>query len=35
MAGCLRDAAPDAWGRRVILNRTFGRKGKDVTANWF
>ena len=30
MAGCLRDAAPDAWGRRVILNRTFGRKGKDV-----
>ena len=29
MAGCLRDAAPDAWGRRVILNRTFGRKGKD------
>ncbi len=30
MAACLRDAAPDAWGRRVILNRTFGRKGKDV-----
>ncbi|WP_116364679.1 type II toxin-antitoxin system HipA family toxin [Parahaliea mediterranea] len=30
MAGCLRDAAPDAWGRRVILNRTFGRKGKDT-----
>ena len=30
MAGCLRDAAPDAWGRRVILNRAFGRKGKDV-----
>ena len=30
MAGCLRDAAPDAWGRRVILNRFFGRKGKDV-----
>ena len=30
IAGCLRDAAPDAWGRRVILNRTFGRKGKDV-----
>ncbi len=30
VAGCLRDAAPDAWGRRVILNRTFGRKGKDV-----
>ncbi|WP_419909123.1 type II toxin-antitoxin system HipA family toxin [Hoeflea sp.] len=30
MAGCLRDAAPDAWGRRVILNRTFRRKSKDV-----
>ncbi|TXS92193.1 type II toxin-antitoxin system HipA family toxin [Parahaliea maris] len=30
MAGCLRDSAPDAWGRRVILNRTFGRKGKDI-----
>ena len=30
IAGCLRDAAPDAWGRRVILNRLFGRKGKNV-----
>ena len=30
MPGCLRDAAPDAWGRRVILNRTFGHQGKDV-----
>ena len=30
MAGCLRDASPDAWGRRVILNRAFGRKGKDM-----
>jgi len=30
MAGCLRDAAPDAWGRRVILNRFFGRRGRDV-----
>lgn len=26
MPGCLRDAAPDAWGRRVILNRMFGRE---------
>jgi serine/threonine-protein kinase HipA len=24
MPGCLRDAAPDAWGRRVILNKRFG-----------
>jgi len=30
MAGCLRDAAPDAWGRRIILNRIFGRSGNDV-----
>ena len=30
MAGCLRDAAPDAWGRRVILNRIFGRKGENA-----
>lgn len=30
MAGCLRDAAPDAWGRRVIINRKLGRKGKQI-----
>ena len=30
VAGCLRDAAPDAWGRRVILNRIFASKGKDA-----
>lgn len=30
---CLRDAAPDAWGRRVIINKLLGRQGKnaDVT----
>ena len=27
MPSSLRDAAPDAWGRRVILNRKFGVKG--------
>ncbi|MGE4552771.1 MAG: type II toxin-antitoxin system HipA family toxin [Desulfovibrionaceae bacterium] len=27
MPGCIRDAAPDAWGRRVILNRLLGRHG--------
>ena len=26
MAGCLRDGAPDAWGRRVIINRLTGLK---------
>lgn len=30
LAGCLRDGAPDAWGRRVILNRTLGRRGRDA-----
>jgi serine/threonine-protein kinase HipA len=30
MPGCLRDAAPDAWGRRVILNRKFGIKGDEL-----
>ena len=25
--GCIRDAAPDAWGRRVIINNKFGLKG--------
>lgn len=30
MPGCIRDAAPDAWGRRVILNRRFGAKGDEV-----
>ena len=30
MAGCLRDASPDAWGRRVILNRAFGGKFRDA-----
>ncbi|GEN29196.1 phosphatidylinositol kinase [Halovibrio variabilis] len=24
MAGCLRDGSPDAWGRRVIINRLMG-----------
>ena len=27
MANCLRDGAPDAWGRRVIINRLTGLKG--------
>lgn len=30
MPGCIRDAAPDAWGRRVILNRKFGIKGDEI-----
>ena len=27
MPGCIRDAAPDAWGRRVISNKMLGLKG--------
>ena len=30
MPGCIRDAAPDAWGRRVIINKQLGLKGADV-----
>ena len=30
MPNCIRDGAPDAWGRRVILNKKFGRKGRDA-----
>ncbi|MEO3388860.1 HipA domain-containing protein [Mesorhizobium sp. CAU 1741] len=26
MAGCIRDGSPDAWGRRVIINRLTGKK---------
>ena len=28
--GCIRDAAPDAWGRRVIVNRKLGLAGADT-----
>lgn len=30
LPSCIRDASPDAWGRRVIINRTLGLKGKDA-----
>lgn len=30
MPGCLRDAAPDAWGRRVIINQLLGGVGADA-----
>lgn len=30
MPNCIRDAAPDAWGRRVIVNKMLGHKGKDT-----
>jgi len=31
--GCIRDSAPDAWGRRVIINKKLGRKGKDTDTD--
>ncbi|MCP4235090.1 MAG: type II toxin-antitoxin system HipA family toxin [Aestuariibacter sp.] len=30
MPGCIRDSAPDAWGRRVIINRRLGYKGDNI-----
>ncbi len=34
MPNCIRDAAPDAWGRRVLINRLSGAHGREVdTAN--
>lgn len=30
MPGSIRDAAPDAWGRRVILSKVLGRRGADT-----
>lgn len=30
IANALRDASPDAWGRRVIINRLTGARGHDV-----
>lgn len=33
IAGCLRDASPDAWGRRVILNKTLGQTNNQFESN--
>jgi serine/threonine-protein kinase HipA len=30
MPNCIRDAAPDAWGRRVLINRLLRLKGGDA-----
>ena len=30
MPSAIRDASPDAWGRRVIINRTLGRKADKI-----
>jgi serine/threonine-protein kinase HipA len=31
MPSCIRDASPDAWGRRVLINRKLGLKGLDAS----
>lgn len=33
MPGCIRDSAPDAWGRRVIINKMLGKKGKNTDTD--
>ena len=30
MPSCIRDAAPDAWGRRVLINRKLGARGAQI-----
>ena len=30
MPNCIRDASPDAWGRRVLINRLLELKGKEA-----
>jgi serine/threonine-protein kinase HipA len=30
MPGCIRDASPDAWGRRVIINKKLGLKSPET-----
>jgi serine/threonine-protein kinase HipA len=31
--GCIRDGAPDAWGRRVVFNRLFGTMGDAIQVD--
>lgn len=33
LPSCIRDGSPDAWGRRVIINRVLGLKGHEVNAD--
>ncbi|MEN8236771.1 MAG: type II toxin-antitoxin system HipA family toxin [Pseudomonadota bacterium] len=33
MPSCLRDAAPDAWGRRIIINKILGAQGKGLDVS--
>ena len=31
MPSCIRDASPDAWGRRVLINRRLGLKASNAS----
>lgn len=31
MPSCIRDGSPDAWGRRVLINKKYGSKGTAIT----
>lgn len=33
LPGCIRDAAPDAWGRRVLINKILGLKGAKTDTS--
>jgi serine/threonine-protein kinase HipA len=33
MPGCIRDGSPDAWGRRVLINRKLSVKGEEAAAH--
>lgn len=33
LPGCIRDGSPDAWGRRVIINRRLGRAGAKADSD--
>lgn len=33
MPSCIRDASPDAWGRRVMINKKFGKQGKGADVS--
>jgi serine/threonine-protein kinase HipA len=33
LPNCIRDASPDAWGRRVIMNRAVGFKGQSADSS--
>ncbi len=33
MPSCIRDSSPDAWGRRVIINKKLGRKGGNTDTD--